>query len=411
MTNTKSAVHESSVKPRQLVVQKYGGATLSDPEKIRSVAKRIAKLRADGHQVVAIVSAMGQTTNQLIELAHKVSHKPALRELDMLLTTGERVSMALLTMALHDLECPAISFTGSQAGILTTDSHVNAMILDVKAFRVAEALRENKVVVLAGFQGVSPQTKEITTLGRGGTDTTAVAMATFLNADRCEILKDVPAVFTADPRICADARPLAKLKYSQLADMCFWGAKVLHYRSVELAARNHTPLYVGPAAIEGGEGTHLIEDGDIMFESTEILALNSHERALIWRYSGKNIEALNSFMALLEKEQIPSPQILSTQQNSELCELTVTGPTEVMERIEECLRKSSDSSWSGSLSSVTCTCTGSASIDLIKKLGAKLREAGIEPLSMRLSPMSVSFILPRADRNKALEAFHSLIPS
>ncbi len=178
----------------RLIVQKYGGATLSDPDKIKKIAQRIFNLYQSGGKIVVVVSAMGQTTNQLIELAHQVSKRPPLRELDMLLSVGERISMALLSMALNDLGCPAISFTGSQAGILTDDAHINANIIDVKAFRVEEALKENKVVILAGFQGVSQKTKEITTLGRGGSDITAVAVAGYLKAERCEILKDVDCV-------------------------------------------------------------------------------------------------------------------------------------------------------------------------------------------------------------------------
>ena len=163
-----------------LIVQKYGGATLETPEKIKNIAANIANLKKNNNQIVAVVSAMGQTTNQLIQLAQQVSKKPQLRELDMLLSVGERTSMALVSMALHDLNCDAISFTGSQAGILTDEAHLNAMIKDVKAYRVQEALDKNQVVILAGFQGVSPVTKEITTLGRGGSDTSAVAMAAYL---------------------------------------------------------------------------------------------------------------------------------------------------------------------------------------------------------------------------------------
>ena len=252
-----------------LIVQKYGGMTLADPQKIKVAAQRICGLTKNGHQVVAIVSAMGQTTNQLLELAAQVSGKPNRREMDMLLSTGERVSMSLLSMALHDLGCSAISLTGSQAGIFTDESHGNAFITDVKAFRVVEALQDGKVVVQAGFQGVSPTTKEITTLGRGGTDTTAMAMAIYLRADRCEILKEVPAVFSADPNIVAKARPLQNLSYAQLAHMCFWGAKVLHYRSAELAAANKIALYIGPAAKEGATGTTVSEKEDPMYEINE----------------------------------------------------------------------------------------------------------------------------------------------
>ncbi len=230
-----------------LIVQKYGGATLADPEKIKNVAERLYQMHEKSVQVVAVVSAMGKTTNQLIQLAQQVSSHPNRREMDMLLSTGERVSMALVSMALLDLGAPAISFTGSQSGILTDDSHENAFIQDVKAFRVEEALAKNKIVVLAGFQGVSPTTKEITTLGRGGSDTTAVAMAAFLQADHCEILKDVPSVFSADPNCVTNVKALNELSYDEMLDMTFWGAKVLHYRSVELAKSCGVEMYVGPA--------------------------------------------------------------------------------------------------------------------------------------------------------------------
>lgn len=263
----------------KIIVQKYGGATLADPQKVKDVARRLCELSKEGHKVVAVVSAMGKTTNQLIDLAQQVSKRPNRREMDMLLTTGERISMALVSMALHDLGCQAISFTGSQAGILTDHAHVNAFIHDVKAFRVEEALNEGKIVVLAGFQGVSPKTKEITTLGRGGTDTTAVAMAAYLKAEACEILKDVPAVFTADPNLVKQARILHDLNYDQMLEMTFWGAKVLHYRSVELAKKKKIKLYIGPAAKKTKEGTW-VQEGNTMFESAQIMAINSHERVL-----------------------------------------------------------------------------------------------------------------------------------
>src|SRR5215831_14462444 len=217
------------------IVQKYGGACLETPAKVRAVAKNLADLHAKGHRVVVVVSAMGKTTDQLIEMAYQVSPRPNRRELDMLLTTGERISMSLMSMALSDLGVPAISFTGSQAGVMTDASHSSARILDVRPIRVREELDGGRVVVLAGFQDVNPATREITTLGRGGSDTTAVAMAAVLKATCCEIIKEVDGVCSADPRIVPNARPLRLLDFASLSDMCFWGAKVLHFRSVELA--------------------------------------------------------------------------------------------------------------------------------------------------------------------------------
>src|SRR5580698_5462590 len=194
-----------------IIVQKYGGTCLETPAKIRAIASGLADLHRRGHRVVVIVSAMGRTTDELIEMAHQVSPHPNRRELDMLLTTGERISMSLMSMALSDLGVPAISFTGSQAGVMTDESHSSARILDVRPIRVREELDRGRIVVLAGFQGVSPATREITTLGRGGSDTTAVAMAAALRAERCEIIKEVDGIYTTDPRTVGSARKLSAI--------------------------------------------------------------------------------------------------------------------------------------------------------------------------------------------------------
>src|ERR1700754_5168088 len=190
-----------------IIVQKYSGACLETPEKVRAVAADLADLHGRGCRVVVVVSAMGKTTDQLIEMAYQVSPRPNRRELDMLLTTGERISMSLMSMALSDLGVPAISFTGSQAGVMTDASHSAARIVDVRPVRVREELDRGRIVVLAGFQGVNPITREITTLGRGGSDTTAVAMAAALKAECCEIIKEVDGVCSADPRIVANSKP------------------------------------------------------------------------------------------------------------------------------------------------------------------------------------------------------------
>src|SRR6201989_2195989 len=225
-----------------IIVQKDGGACLETPAKIRAVASGLADLHRRGHRVVAIVSEMGKTTDELVKMAYQVSPHPNRRELDMLLTTGERISMSLMSMALSDFGVPSISFTGSQAGVMTDESHSSARILDVRPVRVREELDRGRIVVLAGFQGVSPATREITTLGRGGSDTTAVAMAAALRAERCEIIKEVDGICSADPRIVADAKPLRRVDFASLSEMCFLGAKVLHFRSVELAQSQNVPL-------------------------------------------------------------------------------------------------------------------------------------------------------------------------
>jgi aspartate kinase len=220
-----------------LVVQKFGGTSVADPDRIRAVADHVARTRRQGAEVVVVVSAMGKTTDELIRLAHEVSQAPAVRELDMLLTAGERITMSLLCMALIDLEVPAVSFTGSQAGIVTDTTHGKAKILEVRAHRLTEALAGGNVVVVAGFQGVSTAF-DVTTLGRGGSDTTAVALAAALGASACEIYTDVAGVYTADPRVVPDARRLAQVSYEEMLDMAATGGKVLALRSVEFA-RNH----------------------------------------------------------------------------------------------------------------------------------------------------------------------------
>jgi aspartate kinase len=229
-----------------LIVQKYGGTSVADPERIRSVAENVAFTRRHGHDVVVVVSAMGKATDNLISLANSVSKTQPGRELDMLLTTGERVSMALVCMALADLGIEAISFTGSQVGIITDTNHGKAKILEVKGDRVRAALAAGNVCVVAGFQGVSTD-KEITTLGRGGSDTTAVALAAALDADACEIYTDVTGVFTADPRIVPQARRLAKVNFDEMLEMAGAGSKVLNLRSAEFARNHNVPLHVRSA--------------------------------------------------------------------------------------------------------------------------------------------------------------------
>jgi aspartate kinase len=225
------------------VVQKFGGTSVADPERIKAVAEHVAFTKRHGNDVVVVVSAMGKTTDNLISLANQVSSTHPGRELDMLLTTGERISMALVCMALADLGIDAVSFTGSQVGIITDTVHTKAKILEVKGDRLREALSAGKVAVVAGFQGVSTE-REITTLGRGGSDTTAVALAAAMNADVCEIYTDVTGVFTADPRIVPQARKLQQLDFEEMLEMAGAGSKVLALRSVEFARNHNVPLHV-----------------------------------------------------------------------------------------------------------------------------------------------------------------------
>jgi aspartate kinase len=262
-----------------IVVQKYGGSSLGDAGRIKEVARRIVESKKAGHDVVVAVSAMGDTTDDLLDLANGVSPLPPAREMDMLLTAGERISMALVAMAISDLGYTARSFTGSQAGVITDSAHGRAKIIDVTPGRISAAIAEGHIVIVAGFQGVSQDTKEITTLGRGGTDTTAVALAAALGADYCEIFTDVDGVFTADPRIVPTARRLERVSYEEMLEMAASGAKILHLRCVEYARRYDMPVHVR-SSFSHKEGTWITPEqpGEEAMEQA-IIAGVAHDRS------------------------------------------------------------------------------------------------------------------------------------
>jgi aspartate kinase len=241
-----------------VVVQKYGGTSVADPARISAVADLVGASRRAGNDVVVVVSAMGQTTDELIALAADISPKPPPREMDMLLSAGERISMALLAMALDVRDIPAVSYTGSQAGILTDSSHGEAKIKEITGHRVKQSLADGKVVIVAGFQGVDPDSKEVTTLGRGGSDATAVALAAALGADACEIYTDVDGVFTADPRIVSVARMLVEISFDEMLELSGAGAGVLMSRSVEFGRRFNIPIHVR-SSLSGQVGTWVKE--------------------------------------------------------------------------------------------------------------------------------------------------------
>jgi aspartate kinase len=245
-----------------LVVQKYGGSSVADADGIKRVAQRIVATRKSGNSVVVVVSAMGDSTDELLDLARQVSPLPPGRELDMLLTAGERISMALLAMAIANLGLDGRSFTGSQAGVITDSSHGKAKIINITPGRIQAALAEGAIPIVAGFQGVSQDTKDITTLGRGATDTTAVALASALGADFCEIYTDVDGVFTADPRIVPTARHIPRISYEEMLEMAACGAKVLMLRSVEYARRYQMPIHVR-SSFSNKEGTWVVDAGAV----------------------------------------------------------------------------------------------------------------------------------------------------
>ncbi|MGD1005908.1 MAG: aspartate kinase [Ignavibacteriaceae bacterium] len=284
-----------------IIVQKYGGSSVADPEKIKKIAQLISNVKKEGHDVAVVVSAMGKTTDSLIELAKQVSSGPPKREMDMLLSTGERITMSLLCMALNNLGIDSVSLTGSQAGIITNDRHNDARVIEIRPFRVLDELEKGKVVVVGGFQGVSYR-RDITTLGRGGSDTTAVALAAGLNAERCEIYSDVDGVYSADPSIIKDAKHLPEISYEQMQEMSEAGAKVLNAQAVQFAKEAQIAIYARSTFQQGRET--IVRK----FPS----GLSKGVKAVVYENDISKIEYFNnddeksiSLLRFLEQRQIP----------------------------------------------------------------------------------------------------------
>lgn len=402
----------------QLIVQKYGGSSLAKPEHIQEVAERIARLHRDGHRLIIVVSAMGKTTDQLVDLAYQVSSCPNRRELDMLLTTGERISMALMSMALNDRGCSAISFTGSQAGVFTDESHSNARIVDVQPPRVEAELARGHIVVLAGFQGVSPRTKEVTTLGRGGSDTTAVAMAAKFQAERCEIRKDVDGVYSGDPNQLPGARHLPRLHYRALLDMTFWGAKVLHYRSVELATLMEIPLLIALAHDnEDDTARSTLIDGDTkMYEKAHILSVNGHKDVRRLKVRKADLaEAFQEISRALKKADLPLPQFLDAEttdgDGAKSCSFLITAPAETLTAIA---KTSAENAWleleNGRMATVTATCQGAFASPLPEEIARQITRQSIALHKMIFGAMSVTVVVDAEKGPAALKAVHELMP-
>jgi aspartate kinase len=279
-----------------LVVMKFGGTSVGDAEKLKLVAARLVAARRGGNKVVAVISAMGHTTDELLELAHQVTSAPHARELDMLLSVGERISCSLVAMAIVDLGGRAISLTGSQAGIVTDSSHTKAKIVEVRARRIHEALDRDEIVLVAGFQGVSVESFDVTTLGRGGSDTTAVALSAALGADACEIYTDVRGVFTADPRLVGSARKLDRVSFEEMLEMASSGAGVMMARSIEIARTHNVRLNVR-SSFEDDEGTWITEEDDPMLEKALISAVVHQREETVYRVSGVTSAALFTALA------------------------------------------------------------------------------------------------------------------
>lgn len=382
-----------------IVVQKYGGSSVADAEKIRLVAKRIARTKAAGKKVVVVVSAMGKTTNQLIEKAKLISPAPSRRELDMLLTCGEREAMALLSMACAEEGLEAISFTGSQAGILTNDRHSGARIVEVRPFRIEDELDRGRVVIVAGFQGVSYK-REITTLGRGGSDTTAVALAAALRADYCEICSDVDGVYTADPRVVDAAQLLQAISHDEMLELAAQGAKVLHDASVEFARKSGIALYARATNKDGG-GTRV----DFSIERERQVAAVTGQSSLI-RVRASGGAAVEHCLQILEAASIPLTH-LDLEGKELRAWFTIADVPDwdaVRERLNNVLGSQVELGEEGAVTMVGHGIGGNPS--LINRARAAAVGAGVPINAVSVSPLRITLWCDRPHVDNLVRALH-----
>jgi aspartate kinase len=380
------------------IVMKFGGTSVGDPEKLKDVAARIVAAHKRGTRVVAVLSAMGDTTDELVRLAYEISPSPEPRELDMLISVGERISCALAAMAIHDLGDEAISLTGSQAGIVTDTVHGKAKIVDVRARRIHEALDQDKVVLVAGFQGVSTNL-DITTLGRGGSDTTAVALAAALTAGHCEIYTDVAGVFSADPRIVPNARKLHAVSYDEMLELSASGAKVLQLRSVEVARNYGVKLHVR-STFSDGDGTWVTEEDERMLEKAIISGVaHTFDEAV---YRVQSVDRADLFAALAEAG-VNVDTIIQTGD-----EIVFSAPLGDRGDAQAALdRASADCDYIEGLAKVSLIGAGMKSHPgIAARTFGTLREIGVDARFIVTSPIKISFFVERGDAERTVLALH-----
>jgi len=381
------------------VVMKFGGTSVEGPERIKVVARRLADARGRGDRVVGVLSAMGDTTDELVALAHQVSSQPDARELDMLISVGERISCALAAMAIHDLGHEAISLTGSQAGIVTDTVHGKAKIVEVRAKRIHDALDAGQIVLVAGFQGVSSESLDVTTLGRGGSNLTAVALAAALGADVCEMNTDVEGIFTADPRIVPNARKLESLTYDEMLEMSASGAKVLQLRSVEFARNHGVRLHVR-ATFSEDMGTWVTEEED-MLEKAMISGVVHTREEMVYRVEGIGPAPLFDALAGAAVNVDTIVQIAAN-------EIVFSAPTEDRVDCERTL-ESLGVTWSArdDLGKVSVVGAGMKSHPgIAAKTFATLKEHGIEPAVVTTSPIKIACHVASDEVETAVRALH-----
>ena len=395
-----------------IIVKKFGGTSVGDTTKIKNVAKRIVGTIEKGNQVVVAVSAMGGTTDKLVALAHEVSPSPLERELDMLLSTGEQVSIALLAMAVSDLGYEAISLTGNQVGILTDGFYSNARIVSINNQRIFDELKMGKVVILAGFQGVTID-GEITTLGRGASDTTAVAIAASLNADRCEIYTDVDGIYTADPRIVKSARKLDRITHDEMLEMAGLGAKVLHSRSVELAKKFQVPLMVRSSFHEG-DGTIIVKESEIMEQVVVSGVTSNKDQAKISLIGiedkpGVAAEIFN----IVAEQNINIDMIIQNVGRDGTTDLSFTVPEKDLSKAVKVIQDLSDQikiatlETDSNISKVSVVGIGMVShVGIASKMFSALAEQNINIQMISTSEIKISCVIDQTQTDKAVEVIH-----
>jgi aspartate kinase len=394
---------------------KFGGTSVADAERIKRAARRIVDKRESGNRVVAVLSARGKTTDELIAMAEEVSSAPDPREMDMLLSTGERISCALCAMAINDLGHRAISLTGSQAGIVTDESHTKARILDVRADRIEAALEENNVVLVAGFQGVSSAAQNVTTLGRGGSDTTAVAVAAALDADVCEIYTDVSGVYTADPRIVPDARKLATISFEEMLEMAASGAGVLQLRSVEYA-RNHGVRIHCRSSFEDAPGTVVLGEGETMEQPliTAVTHSTSEARVTLAGVPDEPGAAARIFEALAEVN-VNVDMIVQNEPTSAggRAEISFTVPREDLRAARAALQPLAGESFEElsaheEMGKVSIVGAGMRSHPgVAAKVFGVLAQEGVNIDMISTSPIKISCVIARDRVERAVQVLHS----
>jgi aspartate kinase len=397
-----------------IIVQKYGGTSVADAERVRAVAGRVLRAREAGHEVVVVVSAMGQTTDELLALANGITSTPEPRELDMLLTAGERIAMSVLAIALNARGCRAASYTGSQAGIITDTQHGRAKIVEIRPARIRESLEAGNVVIVAGFQGLST-TYDITTLGRGGSDTTAVALAAALSAEACEIYTDVPGVYTADPRIVPDARRIDRISYEGMLELAASGAKVLQLRSVEYARRNNVRLHVR-SSFTDEVGTWVVEEDEPGMEQALIsgVALDAEEAKVTLEEVPDRPGIAASIFKAVAADGINVDMIVQNVSHQGKTDVSFTIPREDLARLERILsgvvkdvgafRFSTD----GDIAKISLVGAGMKSHPgVAAEMFDALASEGVNIEMISTSSIRISCVVRATDAERAVQAIHT----